>query len=201
MFNIFKSKRRLLSWRKIKEGDKITYEQNYEKRKFTRIVYGIVESKFYIGEYKPNFINRILNRSKKYQRQITVKWFDYKGKLVYAETISESSGYFYFYKYNPDYTIIQRKIVRLENCVIGDKVVRGDDWDYDWSGDEGSLYGIVIGFDKTRRCSRNDICIVRWIYEDYENDNKYHYNIGPHKFELYFYEEEQYEEDEQTYSY
>lgn len=197
MFNIFKSKRKL-SWSRIKEGDKITYEHNYKSKK---IVYGVVKSKFSTGKHKPNFINRILNRNKKYERLITVDWLDYKGNSVYTESITESSGYFYFYKYKPDYKIIQKRIVRAENCVVGDKVMRGDDWDDDWNADEDSLYGIIVGFDKSRRSSRSDVCIVKWIYEDYETSNKYHYSIGPHKFELYFYEEENNEEDEQPYSY
>lgn len=195
MFSIFKSKSKL-SWRKLKIGDKVV-SGRYDNH--DRIIYGVVKEKINNSGYKYTFINYLLRRFKNYDLGVMINCVDYRGRIICTETIFEHQWNFNFYKYKPEYNIIQQKIVKSDNCLIGDKVVRGDDWEHEDQDDE-SIYGIIIGFDKTRRSTRNDMCIIKWVYEDYENARKYYYRIGPYKFDLYFYEEQNEERPTISYS-
>jgi hypothetical protein len=80
------------------------------------------------------------------------------------------------------------KIVTNENVKVGDKVVRGRDWN--WANqDKGSVYGITI--------VSSDILIPGWVEVNWVNTNgevigNHCYQVGySDKYDLYFYEGEE----------
>ena len=82
------------------------------------------------------------------------------------------------------------KIVTNENVKVGDKVVRGRDWDW-VNQDKGSVYGIII------RSSNGSTFITGWVEVNWVNTNgevigTFSYQVGYNDtYDLYFYEGEE----------
>lgn len=76
---------------------------------------------------------------------------------------------------------MSNKIVTESNFKIGDKVIRGRDWA--WADqDKDSIYG-VINSDSGRGWVE-----VKWVNHKGLTVNTQTYEVGPHTFDLYFYE-------------
>ncbi len=74
------------------------------------------------------------------------------------------------------------RIVTVENCKIGDKVVRGRDWYWD-NQDKDSIYGVIVKIENTRWVT------VNWINHKGLVTLEASYRAGNLKHDLYFYEQ------------
>ena len=82
---------------------------------------------------------------------------------------------------------MSNKIVNDGNYKIGDKVVRGKDWQW-YEQDKGSIYGIIKAIHDVDDGGTFWIS-VKWINHKGLITAENRYRLGPRCFDLYFYEQ------------